>query len=76
MDHHVPWGEICIAFCAHHLFAGMLCTKLKGLLDLEQGNHNVFDYTRQFNTLAQFGSYHIDTDKKTNLYHAGLTIHL
>jgi hypothetical protein len=32
---------------------------------------------RQFNTLAQFGSYHVDTDeKKANLYHAGLTIHL
>jgi hypothetical protein len=37
----------------------------------------VFDYTRQFNTLAQYGSYHIDTDKKkANLYRAGLTIHL
>jgi hypothetical protein len=46
-------------------------------LDLEQGNHNVFNYTRQFNTLAQYNSYHIDMDeKKTNLYHAGLTIHL
>jgi hypothetical protein len=32
---------------------------------------------RQFNTLAQHGSYHIDTDeKKANLYRAGLTIHL
>jgi hypothetical protein len=46
-------------------------------LYLEQGNHGVFDYTRQFNTLAQYGLYHIDTDeKKPNLYHAGLTIHL
>jgi hypothetical protein len=56
---------------------GLLCRKLKEFLDLEQGNHSVFDYTRQFNTLAQFGAYHIDTDeKKANLYHAGLTIHL
>jgi hypothetical protein len=32
---------------------------------------------RQFNNLAQYGTYHIDTDeKKANLYHAGLTIHL
>jgi hypothetical protein len=32
---------------------------------------------RQFNTLAQYGSYHIDTDeKKANLYHEGPTIHL
>jgi hypothetical protein len=50
---------------------------LKEFLDLEQGNHSVFDYTRQFNTLAQYGSYHIDMDeKKANLYRAGLTIHL
>jgi hypothetical protein len=56
---------------------GLLRSKLKEFLDLEQGNHSVFDYTRQFNTLAQYGSYHIDTDeKKANLYHAGLTIHL
>jgi hypothetical protein len=38
---------------------------------------SVFYYTRQFNTLAQSGTYHVDTDeKKANLYHAGLTIHL
>jgi hypothetical protein len=55
----------------------LLRSKLKEFLDMEQGNHSVFDYTRQFNTLAQFGSYHVDTDeKKANLYHAGLTIHL
>jgi hypothetical protein len=37
----------------------------------------VFDYTRQFNTLAQYGSNHVDTDeKKANLYREGLTIQL
>jgi hypothetical protein len=51
----------------------LLCSKLKEFLDLEQGNHTVFDYTRQFNTLAKYGSYHVDTDdKKVNLYHDGL----
>jgi hypothetical protein len=55
----------------------LLHSKLKEFLDLEQGNHSVFDYTRQFHTLAQYGTYHIDTDeKKANLYHVGLTIHL
>jgi hypothetical protein len=45
----------------------LLCTKLKEFLDLEQGNRSVFDYTRQFNTLAQYGSYHVDTyEKKAN----------
>jgi hypothetical protein len=76
-DHHVPWGEFRTAFRAHHLSVGLLCSKLKEFLDLEQGNHNVFDYTRQFNTLAQYGTYHIDMDeKKANLYRVGLTIHL
>jgi hypothetical protein len=76
-DHHVPWGEFRGAFRAHHLSAGLLCSKLKEFLDLEQGIHSVFNYTRQLNTLAQYGTYHVDTDeKKTNLYHAGLTIHL
>jgi hypothetical protein len=76
-DHHVPWGEFHTAFRAHHLSVDLLCSKLKEFLDLEQGNHNIFDYTRQFNTLAQYGTYHIDTDeKKANLYCAGLTIQL
>jgi hypothetical protein len=76
-DHHVPWDEFRTAFRAHHLSVGLLRTKLKEFLDLEQGSRSVFDYMRQFNTLAQYGSYHVDTDeKKANLYHEGLTIHL
>jgi hypothetical protein len=76
-DHHVPWGEFHTAFHAHHLSMGLLCTKLKEFLNLERGNHSVFDYTRQFNNLAQYRSYHINTDeKKAILYHVGLTIHL
>jgi hypothetical protein len=76
-DHHVPWGEFHTAFCAHHLSASLLRSKLKEFLGLEQGNHSVFHYTRQFNTLVQYHTYHIDTDeKKANLYHARLTIHL
>jgi hypothetical protein len=67
---HVPWGEFHTTFHAHHLFAGLLRSKLKEFLDLEQGNRSVFDYTRQFNTLVQYGSYHVDTDeKKANLFH-------
>jgi hypothetical protein len=76
-DHHVPWGEFRTAFRAHHLSVGLLFSKLNEFLDLEQGNRSVFDYTRQFNTLSQYGTYHVDTDdKKANLYRAGLTIHL
>jgi hypothetical protein len=76
-DHYVLLCESCIAFRAHHLSVGLLRTKHKEFMDLEQGNHSVFDYTRQFNTLAQYRSYHVDAnEKKTNLYHVGLTIHL
>jgi hypothetical protein len=76
-DHHVPWGEFCTAFRAHHLSVDLLHSKLKEFLALEQGNPSVFDYTRQFNTLAPYGAYHINTDENNaNLYHAGLTIHL
>jgi hypothetical protein len=64
-------------FYARHLSVGLLRSKLKEFLDLEHGNHSVFDYTRQFNTLAQYGTCNVDTyEKKANLYCAGLTIHL
>jgi hypothetical protein len=40
-------------------------------------SHRVFDYMRQFNTLAQYGTFHVDTyEKKAKLYRARLTIHL
>jgi hypothetical protein len=56
---------------------GLLHSKLKEFLDLEQGKHTVFNYTRQFNTLAEYGSHHVDTnEKKAILFHKGLTIQL
>jgi hypothetical protein len=37
----------------------------------------MFDYTWQFNTIAQYGSYHVNTDeKKAKLFCNGLTIQL
>jgi hypothetical protein len=51
-DHHVLWCEFHTAFRAHHLSACLLHSKLKEFLDLDQWSHIVFDYTRQFNTLA------------------------
>jgi hypothetical protein len=76
-EHHVPWDEFRTAFRAHNLSAGLLRSKMKEFLDLKQGNYSVFDYMRQFNTLAQYGSYHVNMDeKKDNLYRVGLTIHM
>jgi hypothetical protein len=33
-DHHVPWGEFCVAFRGHHLSAGTMRYKLAKFLDL------------------------------------------
>jgi hypothetical protein len=77
VDHHIPWGEFRTIFHAHYLFVGLLHNKLKEFLDLEQWNHTMFNYTRQFNTMAHYGSYHVDTDeKKAGLFREGLTIQL
>jgi hypothetical protein len=48
----------------HITYLRVLRSKLKEFLDLEQGNHIVFDHMRQFNTLAQYDTYHVDTDEK------------
>jgi hypothetical protein len=56
VDHHVTKGEFHTAFHAYHLSFGLLRSKLNEFLDLEQGNHSIIDYTRQFNSLAQYGT--------------------
>jgi hypothetical protein len=56
---------------------GLLRHKLKEFLHLEQGNHSAYYYAREFNTLAQYGSYHVDMDeKKANLFRNGLMVQL
>jgi hypothetical protein len=56
VNHQVPWGEFHTTFHGHHLSADLLRHKLKEFLDLEQGNHSVYNYACQFNTLTQYGS--------------------
>jgi hypothetical protein len=51
--------------------------KLLEFLDLCQGNRSLYEYTQEFNNLAQYGGHHIDTDeKKAEIFHKGLTIQL
>jgi hypothetical protein len=77
VDHYVVWDELCVAFCGHHLSADTIHHKLVEFLELRQGNHSVYDYTQEFNNLAQYGGHHVDTDaKKVKLYHIGLNIQL
>jgi hypothetical protein len=49
--------------------------KLLEFLELLQGNRLAYQYTQEFNNLAQYDSHHIDTNaKKAELFHKGLTI--
>jgi hypothetical protein len=63
-DHHVAWDEFRIAFRGHHLSAGTVRRKLIEFLELHQENHSVYEYTQEFNNLAQYGGHHVDTDAK------------
>jgi hypothetical protein len=38
--------------------------KLAEFLDLHQGSCTVYEYTQEFNNLAQYGGHHVDTDEK------------
>jgi hypothetical protein len=50
VDHHVPWEEFYTAFRAHHLSTGLLRSKLKEFMDLEQGT-TVYFTTRDSSIL-------------------------
>jgi hypothetical protein len=76
-NHHVSWDEFRVAFCGHHLSVGTIHRKLSEFLDLHQGNCSMYEYTQEFNNLAQYCGHHIDTNaKKVELFHKGLTIQL
>jgi hypothetical protein len=72
--HQVPWAEFRVAFCGHHIPAGLMAHKLQEFLHLQQGSRSVYEYSKKFNHLSQYGSYHADTDeKKMSLFHQGLS---
>jgi hypothetical protein len=76
-DYHVLWGEFRATFRGHHLLAGTMRHKLAEFLNLHQGNHSIYEYTQEFNNLAQYGGHHVNTDaKKADLFHKELTIQL
>jgi hypothetical protein len=76
-DHHVPWEEFRVAFHGHHQSVVPMRHKLFKCLDLRQGNHSIYEYTQEFDNLAQYGGHHIDTDgKKVELFRKGLIIQL
>jgi hypothetical protein len=71
----VSCGEFRVAFRGYHLSAGTMYHKLTKFLDLHHGNRSVYEYTQEFNNLAQYGGHHVNTDtKKAELFRKGLTI--
>jgi hypothetical protein len=53
---------------------GLMARKLQEFLHLQQGSSSVYKYSKKFNHLSQYGSYHADTnEKKMLLFHQGLS---
>jgi hypothetical protein len=51
--------------------------KLQDFLDLQQGTDSVYEYIKRFHYLAQYGTYHVNTDeKKAELFREGLSLPL
>jgi hypothetical protein len=70
----VPWAEFCTAFRGHHIPVRLMAHKLQEFLHLQQGSSSVYEYSKKFNHLSQYGSYHADTnEKKMLLFHQGLS---
>jgi hypothetical protein len=70
----VPWAEFRTAFRGYHIPVGLITCKLQEFLHLQQGSSSVYEYSKKFNHLSQYGSYHADTDeKKVSMFHQGLS---
>jgi hypothetical protein len=60
----VQWAEFHEAFLAQHIPAGIMKSKHREFMDLQQGNQPVYVYSKMFNHLTQYALEHVDTDKK------------
>jgi hypothetical protein len=72
--HQVSWAEFRTAFHGYHIPGGLMAHKLQDFLHLQQGSSSVYEYSKKFNHLSQYGSYHADIDeKKISLFRQGLS---
>jgi hypothetical protein len=70
----VPWAEFRMAFHGHHIPVGLMARKPQEFFHMQQGLSSVYEYSKKFNHLSQYGSYHADTDeKKMSLFRQGLS---
>jgi hypothetical protein len=54
----------CEAFRAQHIPAGIMKSRHREFMDLQQGNQSVYVYSKMFNHLAQYALEQVDTDEK------------
>jgi hypothetical protein len=70
----VSWVKFHQTFHGHHVPMGLMAHKLQEFPHLQQGSGSVYKYSKRFNHLSQYGSYHADTyEKKMALFHKGLS---
>jgi hypothetical protein len=60
----VQWAEFCDAFRVQHIPAGIMKSKYREFMDLQQGKQLVNVYFKMFNHLAQYALEQVDTDEE------------
>jgi hypothetical protein len=72
--YQVSWVEFYQAFRGHNILTDLIARKLQEFLHPPQSLGSVYEYSKWFNHLSQYDSYHIDTDeKKMVLFRQGLS---
>jgi hypothetical protein len=60
----VQWAEFCEAFRAQHIPTGIMKSKHREFMDLQQSNQSVYVYYKLFNHLTQYALEQVDTYEK------------
>jgi hypothetical protein len=72
----VQWAKFCEAFRVQHIPAGIMKSKHREFMDLQQGDQSVYAYFKMFKHLAQYAPEQIDTDEKKYRFMNGLSTKL
>jgi hypothetical protein len=60
----VQWAEFCDAFRAQHIPTGIMKSKHREFMHLQQGNQSVYAYSKMFNHFTQYAPEQVDTNEK------------
>jgi hypothetical protein len=60
----VQWAEFCDAFRAQHIPTGIMKSKHREFMHLQQGNQLVYVYSKMFNHLTQYAPEQVNTDER------------